>query len=194
MKLYLVRHGESECNVQRRLYGRTDCSLTEEGCRQAREVGEKLRDEKIDLCISSPLIRAAETARLVLAGRNVRIELDDDLMEQHMGELENQPLEDMLREQPGIVNAMFSDWTTVVPPGGESFESLRERVAGVIERVAARGLDTMLVAHNGPLSTILMMLLEMPNSAVNRLWFEQGCWSCVELREGGKPRLLYFNK
>ena len=40
MKLYLVRHGESECNVQRRLYGRTDCSLTEKGCRQAREVGE----------------------------------------------------------------------------------------------------------------------------------------------------------
>ena len=59
--------------------------------------------------------------------------------------------------------------------------------------VAARGLDTMLVAHNGPLSTILMMLLEMPNSAVNRLWFEQGCWSCVELGEG-KARLLYFNK
>ena len=88
MKLYLVRHGESECNVQRRLYGRTDCSLTEKGCRQAREVGEKLRDEKIDLCISSPLIRAAETARLVLAGRNVRIELDDDLMEQHMDEYE----------------------------------------------------------------------------------------------------------
>ena len=53
-RLYLVRHGESECNVQRRLYGRTDCSLTEKGCRQAREVGEKLRDEKIDLCISSP--------------------------------------------------------------------------------------------------------------------------------------------
>lgn len=52
----------------------------------------------------------------------------------------------------------------------------------------------MLVAHNGPLSTILMMLLEMPNSAVNPPVVEQGCWSCVELREGGKPRLLYFNK
>ena len=72
MKLYLVRHGESECNVQRRLYGRTDCSLTEKGCRQAREVGEKLAGEHIDLCISSPLIRAAETARLALAGRSVR--------------------------------------------------------------------------------------------------------------------------
>ena len=98
MKLYLVRHGESECNVQRRLYGRTDCSLTEKGCRQAREVGEKLAGEHIDLCISSPLIRAAETARLALAGRSVRIELDDGLMEQDMGEFENRPFEQMIAE------------------------------------------------------------------------------------------------
>ena len=89
---------------------------------------------------------------------------------------------------------MVSGWTAGGRPGGGGVGSRRERVAGVMGRVAARGLDTMLVAHNGPLSTILMMLLEMPNSAVNRLWFEQGCWSCVELREGGKPRLLYFNK
>lgn len=193
MKLYLVRHGESECNVQRRLYGRTDCSLTEKGCRQAREVGEKLAGEKIDLCLSSPLIRAAETARLALAGRGVRIELEDGLMEQFMGEFENRPFEQMMAEQPELVNAMLSDWTTVVPPGGESFESLRARVKAVIERAAARDLDTLFVAHNGPLSTMLMLLLEMPNSAVNRLWFEQGCWSCVELKNG-TARLLYFNK
>lgn len=193
MKLYLVRHGESECNVQRRLYGRTDCALTEKGCRQAREVGEKLKDEPIGLCICSPLIRAAETARLALAGRGVRIELDDGLMEQDMGELENQPFEEMMRAQPAIVNAMLNDWTTVVPPGGESFDSLRSRVLAVIERAASRGEDTLLVAHNGPLSTIMMLLLEMPDSAVNRLWFEQGCWSCIELR-GGAARLLYFNK
>ena len=37
MKLYMIRHGESECNLQRRLYGRTDCALTDKGCRQARE-------------------------------------------------------------------------------------------------------------------------------------------------------------
>ena len=71
MKLYLVRHGESECNVQRRLYGRTDCSLTEKGCRQAREAGEKLRGTGIGRCISSPLIRAAETARLAFMDGSV---------------------------------------------------------------------------------------------------------------------------
>ena len=69
MNLYLIRHGESVCNVQRMLYGRTDCALTELGCRQAREVGEKLRGEDISRCVSSPLIRAAETARLALWDR-----------------------------------------------------------------------------------------------------------------------------
>ena len=91
MKIYMVRHGESECNVRQMLYGRTDCALTEKGCAQAREVGEKLRGESIRRCISSPLIRAAETARLALWDSNVPIELDDGLMEQDMGEWENVP-------------------------------------------------------------------------------------------------------
>ena len=89
MNLYLIRHGESVCNVQRMLYGRTDCALTELGCRQAREVGEKLRGEDISRCVSSPLIRAAESARLALWDRDIPIELDDGLMEQDMGKWEN---------------------------------------------------------------------------------------------------------
>ena len=193
MKLYLVRHGESECNVQRRLYGRTDCSLTEKGCRQAREVGEKLAGEHIDLCISSPLIRAAETARLALAGRSVRIELDDGLMEQDMGEWENQPFDEMMQRQPELLNAMLYDWTKVVPPGGESYEHLKARVQDVLEREIERGGDVLLVAHNGPLSTAMSILMDMPDTAVNRLWFEQGTWSCVEI-DHGVARLKYFNK
>ena len=193
MKLYLVRHGESECNVQRRLYGRTDCSLTEKGCRQAREVGEKLAGEHIDLCISSPLIRAAETARLALAGRSVRIELDDGLMEQDMGEWENVSFDNMLKEQPELLGAMLGDWTTTTPPGGEPFTLLKARVQEVLERVIARDENTLLVAHNGPLSTLMSILMGMPDSSVNKLWFEQGSWTCFSI-ENGVAKLKYFNK
>lgn len=193
MKLYLIRHGESECNVRRRLYGRTDCMLTEKGCRQAREAGEKLRGAGIQRCLASPLIRAAETARLAFMDRSVSIELDDRLMEQDMGTFEDRPFEEMLEQYPELVTAMLTDWTRVVPPEGESFESLRDRVQELLDELRERDEDTVLVSHNGPLSTIMMMLLEMPNSAVNRLWFEQGCWSCIELKNGA-ARLLYFNK
>ena len=194
MKLYLVRHGESECNVQRRLYGRTDCSLTEKGCRQAREVGEKLVGEHIDLCISSPLIRAAETARLALAGRSVRIELDDGLMEQDMGEWENVYFPGLMEREPEVMQAMLFDWTQVIPPEGESFASVKARVAAALERIAADGRDTLLVAHNGPLSTAMALLLGLPDSCVNSFWFDQGFFSCVELLDRGAARLRRFNK
>lgn len=193
MKLYLVRHGESVCNVRRMLYGRTDCALTDKGCQQAREVGVKLRSEVIERCVSSPLIRAAETARLALWDRDIPIELDDGLMEQDMGEWENAPFDSMMEKQPEILTAMLRDWTKVVPPGGESFQSVRERVGRVLRSVIERGEDTLIVAHNGPLATALTVLLEMPDSSVNKLWFEQGTWSCVEI-ERGTVRLKYFNK
>ncbi len=193
MRIYLVRHGESVCNVQRMLYGRTDCALTELGCRQARAVGEKLRAEHIDRCVSSPLIRASETARLALWERETPIELDDGLMEQDMGEWENQPFDEMMQRQPELLNAMLYDWTKVVPPGGESYEHLKARVQVVLEREIERGGDVLLVAHNGPLSTAMSILMDMPDTAVNRLWFEQGTWSCVEI-DHGVARLKYFNK
>lgn len=193
MKLYLVRHGESSCNLQRMLYGRTDCPLTELGREQAREVGEKLRDACIERCVSSPLVRAAETARIALEGRGIPVELDDGLMEQDMGEWENVHFPTLLEQEPELMRAMLTDWTQVVPPGGESYASVRSRVEAVIAEAAAAGRDTLFVAHNGPLSTVLALLLNMPDSAVNSLWFEQGCWSSVELRDG-MARLCYFNK
>ena len=193
MKLYLVRHGESVCNVRRMLYGRTDCALTELGCQQAREVGDKLRSEHIERCVSSPLIRASETARLALWDRDVPIELSDGLMEQDMGEWENQPFDDMLQSDPELMNAMLRDWTRVVPPGGESYFELRDRVGAVLSDVIERDEDTLLVAHNGPLSTVMRLLLEMPDAGVNRLWFEQGSWSCLDI-DNGVVRLRYFNK
>ena len=159
MNLYLIRHGESVCNVQRMLYGRTDCALTELGCRQAREVGEKLRGEDISRCVSSPLIRAAETARLALWDRDIPIELDDGLMEQDMGEWENVSFDNMLKEQPELLGAMLGDWTTTTPPGGEPFTLLKARVQEVLERVIARDENTLLVAHNGPLSTLMSICL-----------------------------------
>lgn len=193
MNLYLIRHGESVCNVQRMLYGRTDCALTELGCRQAREVGEKLRGEDISRCVSSPLIRAAETARLALWDRDIPIELDDGLMEQDMGEWENVSFDNMLKEQPELLGAMLGDWTTTTPPGGEPFTLLKARVQEVLERVIARDENTLLVAHNGPLSTLMSILMGMPDSSVNKRWFEQGSWTCFSI-ENGVAKLKYFNK
>ena len=72
MKIYLVRHGQSEGNVRELWYGSSDLPLTDLGRQQARESGEKLRGVSFAACYASPLIRAKDTADLVKAARAKR--------------------------------------------------------------------------------------------------------------------------
>ena len=71
MKLYLVRHGETDWNKVKRIQGQVDIPLNQFGKRLAEETAEGLRDIPFDLCISSPLSRAHETARIILYGKDI---------------------------------------------------------------------------------------------------------------------------
>ena len=73
MELYLVRHGETEWNKERRLQGQADVALDDFGRQLAVETGEALQDIPFDVCFTSPLKRAKETAELFLAGKDVPI-------------------------------------------------------------------------------------------------------------------------
>lgn len=65
MKILVVRHGLTDWNVERRIQGRTDVPLNQEGIKQAYVAKEKLKEEKIDLMVSSPLKRAKQTAEII---------------------------------------------------------------------------------------------------------------------------------
>ncbi len=88
MKIYLMRHGETNWNKEKRMQGRTDIELNENGRQQAISAREKFERLNIDLIISSPLIRAKQTAKLVSEGTNIPIIYKEELMERGYGELE----------------------------------------------------------------------------------------------------------
>ncbi|MDO4488928.1 MAG: histidine phosphatase family protein [Eubacteriales bacterium] len=88
MKLLIVRHGETDWNVDGRLQGQTDIELNDKGREMARQTGIGMKDVHIDLCYSSPLKRAYETAELMLAGRDIEIRTDDRLKEASFGKWE----------------------------------------------------------------------------------------------------------
>ena len=73
MKLYIVRHGETDWNKARKIQGRSDIPLNEFGRHLARETAKGLADVHFDLCFTSPLSRAKETAQIILDGRDVPI-------------------------------------------------------------------------------------------------------------------------
>ncbi|MDE7038136.1 MAG: histidine phosphatase family protein, partial [Lachnospiraceae bacterium] len=88
MKLYIVRHGETEWNKERRLQGQVDIPLNESGRRLARETSGGLAGIHFDLCYSSPLSRARETAELILEGRSTPVIEDERIIEMAFGECE----------------------------------------------------------------------------------------------------------
>ena len=71
MRLYIIRHGETEWNKEKRMQGQRDIMLDQEGIRLAALTGKGMQDVPIDIAISSPLLRAKQTAQLVLANRAV---------------------------------------------------------------------------------------------------------------------------
>lgn len=90
-KLYIVRHGKTSWNEKGLLQGSNDISLNEEGIKQAQELASKLDLSKIDICISSPLIRAKQTAE-ILVGNKLKIIYDDLLKERGFGNYEGKKI------------------------------------------------------------------------------------------------------
>ena len=91
--LYFVRHGQTIWNVENKICGATDIALTEEGHRQAEELGEEIRRQgvKADVILYSPLIRAADTDRHISEITGIPARVEPRLKEQNFGKYESTP-------------------------------------------------------------------------------------------------------
>ena len=87
MKLYLVRHGKTEYNLKGLIQGSIDIPLAKEGIEDNKKLKNKIDNLDVDVCISSPLIRARETAK-ILIGNKCKIDINDNLKERSVGKLE----------------------------------------------------------------------------------------------------------
>lgn len=92
MKIYLVRHAKTEANHQGLLQGRINTPLSDAGIRSAEKLKEKIKNEPIDICITSPLKRTWQTA-MILVGDRVYIKEDERLIERSLGDFENKEKE-----------------------------------------------------------------------------------------------------
>ena len=105
--LYIMRHGRTEWNELHKLQGRTDIPLNEIGRSMARDAHYEYADVHFDLCFSSPLKRAKETAEIVLKDRNVPIKTDERLVEMSFGDYEGLANSFQIPNCP--INVIFKD-------------------------------------------------------------------------------------
>jgi probable phosphoglycerate mutase len=156
-QVWLARHGETEWSASGRHTGRTDIPLTDAGRAQAKRLGSQLRGRPYQLVLTSPLSRAAETARL--AGFGDVAVTDDDLREWDYGDLEGRTTSDIRVELPG--------WTIWRGPwrAGESIDEVGARADRVIARVRAVDGDVLVFAHGHLLRVLAARWLELAPSA-----------------------------
>jgi probable phosphoglycerate mutase len=146
--VWLVRHGETEWARLGRHTGRTDIPLTDTGRAQARALGQRLVGHAFGLVLTSPLSRAAETARI--AGYADTAVPADDLMEWDYGALEGRTTADIRSETPGWT-IWRGPW-----PNGETADQVGARADRVIARIRdARATGDVLVFAHGHLLRVL---------------------------------------
>jgi probable phosphoglycerate mutase len=151
VEVVVVRHGETEWSRTGRHTGRTDLPLTEEGEREARAVGEALRGREFAPVLSSPLMRARETARLA----GFEPELRDDLAEWDYGEYDGLTTPEIRRQVP--------DWTIwrYGAVGGESVEQLAMRADRVVAELLTVDGDVLVFSHGHFLRVLTARWLEL---------------------------------
>ncbi|MFJ3958261.1 histidine phosphatase family protein [Arthrobacter sp. NPDC090010] len=150
--LHLVRHGQTEWNVQHRYQGQTDILLNATGRAQAQEVAESLRTVPLAAVVTSTLGRAHATGRAIADLQRLPLPATDArLMERHFGVAEG--LED------DEVKSRFPDRNLI--PGRESDEELRSRAFAVLEELAAAfdGEQIAIVTHGGWIAMVLRELV-----------------------------------
>lgn len=170
MDLYIVRHGETDWNVARKLQGQSDILLNKNGIEKARITADALKNLELTHIFSSPLKRAYKTAEILRGKRAIEIVTDDRIKEISFGVDEG--VEESVR-RPEFMN-FFADPIHYEPAeGGESYEQLWERAKEFIYQVLVplseeqADAKVMVVAH-GALNRALMITLK--HQGIAQMW------------------------
>src|SRR5690606_18715121 len=155
VRILLIRHGETDWNRERRIMGDQAIPLNQDGQRQAEVLREFLKDIPVELCLSSPVLRAQQTAELLVQGHGLKIQSDPRLVEIGYGEWIGKTFTEV-RAIPGYI-PYYQRLDTAVAPGGESLYQVRDRAVHLIEELrGSRYQNIWLISHADWIKCVLM--------------------------------------
>ena len=201
-RLLLIRHGETDLNAQGRFQGHSDPPLNDRGRRQAELIAQELRDEKFDAVFSSDLLRAQETAEIVVRNRDVPIRRTNELRELSFGVWEELTYGEIQQKYPEEYRRWQTDPAFNPPPGGESLVEIGHRLSLFFDPLRERGdQETILIAtHGGPIRLMVCRAFGLPASdyrriivgpgSLSEIWWYSGvftlaCLNCTAAKSDG---------
>lgn len=199
MKLYFVRHGETDWNKARKIQGQVDIPLNAFGRHLAVETGKGLKEIPFDLCISSPLSRARETGELILAGRDVPIVTDERIIEMAFGEWEGGCCARDGWNLPDEFHNFFDAPDKYrAPKGGEDFAAIKKRTGEFLEEIYKREdlkeKNVLITTHGAALCALLNNIKKKPLSEFWGGGVHKNCAVTEVEVTDGVPKILSENK
>ncbi len=161
-RIILIRHGETDWNLEGRYQGQTDIDINDTGRRQAERLFVRLRAaETVDRIYSSDRIRAVNSAKIIFRGRD--LEIETDLREISFGVFEGLNHKEILERYPDIHSGWMKNPFDSMIPGGEAPADFRKRVLGAFKKIVSLNKDKVvaIVAHGGPVNVIVRDILGM---------------------------------
>ena len=202
MKIYIVRHGETDWNGPRRLQGRSDIPLNETGIEEAKITGEALKDVPFAAAFVSPLTRTRQTAELLIRDRHIPVYEDARIIEMCFGVYEGLSVVNpkYLVKDPVYCDVLLNHPDQYeAPEGGETFYEVCARTQDFLNDLAHRqeyaDKCVLVVSHGGAIHGMLNQLCF--GGDVSRFWGERHMENCevttLEARDG-KVTLLEEGK
>lgn len=155
--IHLVRHGQTDWNLEKRIQGQTDSQLTELGKQQAKDVANELKDIPFTRAYASSSVRARDTANIILNHHDLSLKLEDKLREIHLGDWEGNLYADIAKTHPDPHQHFFNDPSQFYHPGAETFSEVQTRALAIFNQIVKDNSDEiiLLVSHGIFIKSIL---------------------------------------
>lgn len=195
-RILLVRHGETLSAAEDRFAGSTDVELSEAGRRQTLALARRLAPEPLAAAYTSPMARTRETARLLLEGRDVALEVVPELREIDHGAWEGHTKDEVRQVWPDELRAWEEDPFTFAPARGETGLQVLSRALPRLLAIAERhhGSSVLVVSHKATIRLLVGHLLGFALRGFrDRLGQNPCALNVLDVQRGGEARLVLFN-
>jgi broad specificity phosphatase PhoE/ribonuclease HI len=194
-RLYLVRHGSTAHSKAGRFSGHNALTLDEPGQAQAAALARRISTfGDIAAVLSSPILRARQSAEAIATALGLPVAINDDFAEVNFGDWDGMTFGEVRAAHPDAMKAWFAS-PDVAPPGGESMNELARRVRRGRDAVVAQYPDqrVVVVTHVSPIKSLVRDALEAPASSLYRMHLDTASFSVLDYFSDGVASLRLFN-
>lgn len=135
MILYVVRHGETDLNSQERYGGQMNVPLNETGLKQAKILAEKIKEIEFDIMISSPLLRAVQTAQVISEMCDIPYSINKSFIERNLGVYEGLTNQEIQFQYPDLFVRNVTRQIDDAPTGGETIRQFDNRILEAVKQL-----------------------------------------------------------